>query len=78
MINFDLITWLKTSLKINWLLVDFHSTDEKSTVHWKVKLWPFDQNQVSKIIIHQDMSKYKTYSSRNQNVKISFWKVKVF
>ena len=30
-----------------------------------------------KIIIHQSMSKYETYSPRNQKVKISFWKVKI-
>ena len=75
--NFDLMTWLKTFLKINWLIVDFQSTDQKSIVYWKVKLWFFGQNQVSKISIHQNMSKYETYSSRNQKVNISFWKVKI-
>ena len=37
----------------------------------------FCEIQVPKIIIHQNMSKYETYSSRNQKVKISFWKVKI-
>ena len=46
---------------------------KKSTVHWKVKLWLFDQNQVSKIIFHQDMSKYKYCSSTNQNSRL-LWK----
>ena len=75
--HFDLMAWLKTLLKVIWLIVDFQSTDQKSTVHWKVKLWLFGQNQVSKITIHQSMSKYETCSSRNQKFKISFWKVKV-
>ena len=71
-----LMTWFKT-LQIHW--IDrwiFQSTDQKSTVHWKVKLWLFGQNQVPKIIIHQNMSKYETCSSRNQKFMISFWKVK--
>ena len=75
--HFDIKARLKTLLKINWLIVDFQLTDQKSIVHWKVKLWLFGQNQVSNIIIHQNMSKYETYSSRNQKVKISFWKVKI-
>ena len=58
------------------MIVDFQSIDQKSTVHWKVKLWLFGQNQVSKITIHQNMSKYETCSSRNQKVKISFEKSK--
>ena len=55
----------------------FQSTDQNLTVRWKVKLWLFGQNQMPKIIIHQNMSKYETYSSRNQKVKISFWKFKI-
>ena len=75
--HFDLMKWLKTFLKLNWLTVEFQSTDEKSIVHWKVKLWLFDQNQVSKVTIHQDMSKYEKISSRNWKVKIHLWKVKI-
>ena len=58
--------------------MNFQSTNQKSIIHWKVKLWLFGQNQVSKITIHQGKSKYETSSSRNQKFKISFWKVKVF
>ena len=75
--HFYLMTWFKT-LQVHW--IDrwiLQSTDQKSTVYWKVKLWLFGQIQVPKIIIHQNMSKYETYSSRNKKVKISFWKVKI-
>ena len=75
--HFNLMKWFKT-LQIHWndkwIL---QSTGQKSIVYWKVKLWLFGQIQVPKIIIHQNMSKYETYSTRNQNVKISFWKVKI-
>ena len=33
--HFDLMAWLKTSLKINWLIVDFQSTGQK--VNWYTK-----------------------------------------
>ena len=65
------------AISLDWQM-KFVATDQKSTVYWKVKLWPVGQNSMSKITIHQKMSKYETYSSRNQKVKISFWKVKVF
>ena len=64
--HLDLIAYFKSPLKIIGLTDEFQSTDEKSIVYYKVKLWLFDQNQVSKIIFHQDMSKYEVFSSRNQ------------
>ena len=57
--------------------MNFQSTDQKSTVYWKVKLWLFGQIQMPKITIHKKMSKYETYSSRNPKFKISYWKVKI-
>ena len=69
----DLMTWFKI-LHDRWIL---QSTDQKSTVYWKVKLWLFGQIRVPNVTIHQNMSKYETYSSRNQKVNISFWKVKI-
>ena len=55
----------------------FQSTDQKSTVHWKVKLWLFGQNQVPRVIIHQGMSKHETCSSRNLilQVRVQDWKI---
>ena len=39
--HFDLITWFKT-LQVHWIdILIFQSTDQKSTVYWKVKLWLF-------------------------------------
>ena len=57
--HFYLMTSLKTSLKFNWLTVEFQLTDEKSTIHWKVKLWLFGQNQVSKVTFHQKCQNMK-------------------
>ena len=57
------MTWSKT-LQVHW--IDrwiLQSTDQKSTVYWKVKLWLFGQNQVPRITIHQKISKFKTKSS---------------
>ena len=74
--HLDLITWFKRS-QVHW--IDrwiLQSTDQKSIVHWKVKLWLFGQNQVPRVIIHQDMSKYETCSPRNSKLKIRvlIWK----
>ena len=61
------MAWLKTFLKINWLIVEIQLTDEKSTNTPKVKLWLFlIKNWVSKITFHQDIQKYETWPSRNQ------------
>ena len=48
----------------------FQSTEQNLTVYWKVKLWLFGQNQVSRFIFHQNMSNYETCSSRNQELQI--------
>ena len=48
----------------------FQSTDQNLTIHWKVKLWPFGQNQVPMVIFHQDVSNYETFSSRNPKLQI--------
>ena len=48
----------------------FQSTDQNLTVHWKVKLWLFGQNQVPRVIFHQNMSNYETCSSRNPKLQI--------
>ena len=66
--HLDPITWFKTS--------QFHWIDKwnlQSTVHWKVKLWLFGQNQVPRVIIHQDMSKCETCSPKKPNLKIRVW-----
>ena len=74
--HLDLITWCKT-LQIHWIdKWNLQSTDQKSTVYWKVKLWLFGQNQVSRITIHQNLSKCETCSSRNRGLKILFWNLK--
>ena len=68
--HLDLITWLKTS-QIHWIdRWNLQSTDQKSTVHWKVKLWLFGQNQVPRVIFHQYVSKHETCSPRNLILKI--------
>ena len=73
---FDLMTWFKT-LQVHWIENwIFMSTDQTSNLSWKVTLWIFGKLHMQKITIHQNMSKYETYSTRNQKVKISFWKVK--
>ena len=51
---------------------------ERSTDTPIVKLWTFDQNWVSKITFHQDIQKYETWSSRNQESQKSMWKFKPF
>ena len=74
--HLDLMTWFKT-LQIHW--IDrwiLQSTDPKSIVYWKVKLWLFGQIQGPRIIIHQNMSKYETFLSRNEILKILFWNLK--
>ena len=71
--HLDLIKWFKRS-QVHW--IDrwiFQSTDQKSIVHWKVKLWLFGQNQVPRVIIHQDMKKHETCSPRKPNLKIRVW-----
>ena len=76
--HLDLITWFKRS-QVHW--IDrwiFQSTDQKSTVHWKVKLWLFGQNQVRRVIIHQDMSKYETCWPRKPILKIRVLNLKKF
>ena len=50
--HLDLITWFKRS--------QVHRIDRwifQSTVHWEVKLWLFGQNQVPRVIFHQNVSK---------------------
>ena len=51
----------------------FQSTESNLTVYWKVKLWLFGQNQVSRFIFHQDMSNYEICSSRNLKSQIRVW-----
>ena len=71
--HLDLFTRFKRS-QMHW--IDrwiFQSTDQNLTVHWKVKLWLFGQNQVPRVIIHQDISKYETCSPRKPNLKIRVW-----
>ena len=68
--HLDLITRFKRS-QMHW--IDrwiFQSTDQKSTVHWKVKLWIFGQNQMPRVIFHQDVSKHETCWPRNLILKI--------
>ena len=68
--HLDLFTRFKRS-QLHW--IDrwiFQSTDQKSTIHWKVKLWIFGQNQVPRVIFHQDVSKNETCSSRNLILQI--------
>ena len=68
--HLDLITRFKRSQMYwidKWI---FQSTDQKSTIHWKVKLWLFGQNQVPRVIFHQDLSKHETCSPRNLILKI--------
>ena len=68
--HFNLMTWFKT-LQVHWIdKCIFQSTDQKSTVFWKVKLWLFGQNQIPRITIHQNMSKFETCSSINQKIWI--------
>ena len=63
--HLDLITRFKRS-QMHWIDIwVFQSTDQNLTVYWKVKLWLFGQNQVPRVIFHQDMSNYETCSSRN-------------
>ena len=56
----------------------FQSTDQNLTVYWKVKLWLFGQNQVPRVIIHQDMSKHETCSPRKLILKIRVFNLKIF
>ena len=79
-IHFDLMAWLKTFLKINWLIVYFQSIDEKSIVHWKVKLWLFGQNQVPRITIHQKMKlvHQEIKKSRFHSDKWKFLNLEIF
>ena len=56
----------------------FQSTDQKSSVHWKVKLWLFCQNQVPRVIIHKKISKCETFSSRKPNLKNRVLNLKIF
>ena len=42
-------------------------------VYWKVKLWLFGQNQMSRFIFHQNMPNHETCSSRNQELQIRVW-----
>ena len=49
---------------VNWSIL---------TVYWKVKLWLFGQNQVSRFIFHQNMPNHETCSSRNQELQIRVW-----
>ena len=51
----------------------FQSTDQNLTVYWKVKLWLFGQNQVSRFIFHQNMPNHETCSPRNQELQIRVW-----
>ena len=71
--HLDLITRFKRS-QMHW--IDrwiFQSTEPNLTAYWKVKLWLFGQNQVSRFIFHQDMSNYEIFSSRNQKSQIRVW-----
>ena len=74
--HLDLMTWSKT-FHFYWIgKWNLQSTDQKSTVYWKVKLWPFGQYQMPRFTIHKNMSKCETCSSRNQRLKIWFWNLK--
>ena len=42
--HFDLISYINSFLKINWLIAEIQSTDEKSIDTPKVKLWLFGQH----------------------------------
>ena len=46
--HLELMTWFKTLIKINWMIVDFQSTDQKSTVYWKSQTWTFWSNSSAK------------------------------
>ena len=68
--HLDLFTRFKRS-QLQW--IDrwiFQSIDQNLTVHWKVKLWLFGQNQVPRVIFHQDVSKHETCSSINPILQI--------
>ena len=43
-----------------------------SKAHWKVKLWLFGQNQVPRVIFHQEMSNYETFHQETQKCKLGF------
>ena len=49
--------------------MNFQSIDQKLYTE-KLNFDFFDQNQMPKITIHQNMSKYETYSSRNQDFNL--------
>ena len=68
--HLDLITCLKTS-QLDW--IDrwiLQSTDQKSIVYWKVKLWLFWSKSSVKDHNSSKHVKYETCSSRNQGLKI--------
>ena len=50
---------------VNWSIL---------TVHWKVKLWLFGQNQESRFIFHQNIPNHETCSPRNLKMQIRVWK----
>ena len=78
------MAWLKISLKINWLIVDFQSTDEQSNVHWKVKLWLFlvkIKCQISQFIktcqkmklVHQEIKKSRFHFEKSKFLNLEFF-----
>ena len=82
--NFYLMEWIKIFLKINWLEDKFQSTDEKSIVYWKVKLWlffikiKFQRLQFIKTcqnvkLVHQEIKKPKFHFEKSKFLKLEFF-----